>query len=73
MSNQATLTLSLLLMLAAFPLISIGSFHGPDALWWTGLAALAIGGALPPVRRFVAARREQRASSVGLAGDERVS
>lgn len=52
--NRSTnLSASLVLLLAAFPLISIGTTSGPPVLWWLGLGALGIGGLMPPVRRFL--------------------
>lgn len=51
MSRLFTLSISLVLLLIAFPLISIGTASGPPVLWWIGLGAIAIGGILPPLRR----------------------
>lgn len=74
MSSLATLGLSMILLLVAFPLISFGTMEGPDALWWLGLLALALGGAIPPLQRFVGARKpEPPPSRIGLRDDERVS
>ena len=74
MSSIATLALSMVLLLAAFPLISLGTTQGPEALWWLGLLALVVGGAIPPVQRFVAAGKpEPPPTGVGLVDDERVS
>lgn len=53
MSRQILLSIALLLMLAAFPLISFGTSRNRPALWWSGLAALGIGGLIPPVSRYV--------------------
>lgn len=52
MGRLSTLSVSLVLLLIAFPLISIGTTSGPPMLWWIGLGALAVGGILPPLRRF---------------------
>lgn len=74
MSRLAALSVSLVLLLAAFPLISIGTTSGPPLLWWLGLAALGIGGLIPPVRRFVVRQQPpRRPSRVGLPEDDRVS
>jgi hypothetical protein len=74
MSGVAVLTISLVLLLLAFPLISIGTTTGPALLWWLGLAALGIGAAIPPVRRFTARRPPpRRPSRVGMPEDDRVS
>ena len=42
---------SLVLLVCALPLISIGTTSGPPVLWWIGLAALCVGGLIPPVQR----------------------
>lgn len=74
MTRLATLSISLVLLLAAFPLISHGATSGPPALWWLGLAALAIGGLLPPLRRFTIRKQSLPApTKVGLPEDDRVS
>lgn len=49
----AYLGLSLILLIVAFPLISIGTSQGPSWLWWTGLLALTCGGLIPPVQRLI--------------------
>ena len=49
----AYLGTSFALFLVALPLISVGSTGGPSALLWVGLAALVIGGIIPPVQRLV--------------------
>lgn len=43
-NRLAYLSLSFLLLVAAFPLISIGMTTGPDLLWWLGLLSLTCGG-----------------------------
>lgn len=74
MSSIATLGLSMALLLVAFPLISLGTTQGPDALWWLGLLALVAGGSIPPLQRLIAARRsEQPPTGIGFPDDERVS
>ena len=73
MSLFVARNISLLLMLAAFPLISIGTTRGPAALWWLGLASLVIGALIPPVLRFVPAREERpRPSATDLGESCRV-
>ena len=73
MSRLAALSLSMVLLLAAFPLISLGTTEGPAVLWWLGLLALAAGGLIPPMRRFLAtAEPEPPPSPTGLADDDRV-
>ena len=53
MSRFAARNVSLLLMLAAFPLISIGTTGGRPVVWWIGLAALGLGALIPPVMRYL--------------------
>ena len=53
MSRFAARNLSLLLMLAAFPLISVGTSGDQAVLWWLGLASLTIGALIPPVMRYL--------------------
>ncbi len=53
MSRNAARNLSLLLMLAAFPLISVGTTNGRPVVWWIGLACLAVGALIPPAMRFL--------------------
>lgn len=52
-NRLAYLGLALILLLAAFPLISIGTTSGPAFLWWTGLLALTAGGLIPPLQRLL--------------------
>lgn len=47
------LSASLVLLLAAVPLISIGTDRGIPMLWWLGLGALAIGGLIPLAQRLL--------------------
>ena len=61
-------------MLAAFSLIGVGTTWGPGLLWWLGLGALSLGGLVPPVGRFLAAREpEPPPTRAGVAADDRVS
>lgn len=74
MSRLAALSISLVLLLAAFPLISVGTTGGPPVLWWLGLGALGLGGLIPPLRRFVIRDRPLPAPTpIGLPEDDRVS
>ena len=63
MSRFAARNLSLLLMLAAFPLISVGTTGGRPALWWLGLASLAAGALIPPVMRFLPQEKKAEAEA----------
>jgi hypothetical protein len=74
MTRLVALSLSMLLMLAAFPLISLGTAQGQPLLWQLGLLALALGGLVPPLGRYIAARKpEPPPTRAGMAEDERVS
>ena len=74
MSSLLALSLSMALLLAAFPLISYGTTQGPSVLWQAGLVALVVGGAIPPARRFLAARQpDPPATRAGMCDDCRVS
>jgi hypothetical protein len=73
MSRLVALSLSMLLLLVAFPLISVGSTQGPPLLWWLGLLALVVGGLIPPAARFLAAGHSKPSPTrAGMAEDERV-
>lgn len=73
MNKLVTLTISLVLLLIAFPLISIGTTSGPPAVWWAGLGALVLGGVLPPLRRLFPEKAPPPApTKVGLPEDDRV-
>jgi hypothetical protein len=52
MTRLTLLTTALVLLLLAFPLVSIGTVQNIEALWWLGLLALLVGGILPPLARF---------------------
>lgn len=55
-NRLASLSASLVLLLAAFPLISVGTTSGSPVLWGLGLGALSIGGLIPPARRLLIRR-----------------
>jgi hypothetical protein len=63
-NRLAYLGTSLVLLLVASPLISIGTTSGPRVLWWTGLAALCVGGLIPPVQRLFFAPKPSPAPTV---------
>lgn len=48
----AYLSVSFVLLVAAFPLISLGTTAGPQILWWLGLLALTCGASIPPLQRL---------------------
>lgn len=54
LNNRLTyLGISLLLLLVALPLISIGATRGIPLLWRVGLVAFIVGGLIPPVQRLL--------------------
>lgn len=74
MSRATALGISMLLLLAAFPLVSIGTMQDRELLWWLGLSALVAGGIIPPARRLLTRRESPTTPTrAGLADDERVS
>jgi hypothetical protein len=52
MSDNVVLGTALVLMLVALPLISYGTDNDVSALWWAGLALVALGGLVGPVSRY---------------------
>lgn len=52
-NRLAYLSLSLILLMIALPLISIGMTAGPKLLGWIGLLALSCGGLIPPLQRLL--------------------
>lgn len=52
-NRLAYLSTSLVLMVVAFPLISLGTTSGSVLLWWAGLLALGCGGLIPPLQRLL--------------------
>lgn len=52
-NRLAYLSVSLVLLVVAFPLISLGTSYGPPLLWWVGLSALVAGGLIPPLQRLL--------------------
>lgn len=73
-NRLAYLGLSLVLLVAAFPLISAGTAGGPEGLWWAGLLALTCGGLIPPVQRLIwgagTARTPAADESISVKGDK---
>lgn len=52
MRRTTILNIAFLLVLAALPLISIGSSRGPAVLWQIGFALLVMGLLIPPTLRL---------------------
>lgn len=46
-------TWALLLLFAAFPIISFGTTGGGSLVWWIGLLSLVVGGVLPIWTRYM--------------------
>lgn len=63
---------ALVLLLAAFPVISLGSTHGGGLVWWTGLLAFVIGGVLPVWTRFMD-HSGDKIRDAGVEFDDRTS
>ena len=59
MSRFAARNISLVLMLAAFPLISIGTTGDRPTMWWLGLASLGLGALIPPVMRYLPEEKKE--------------
>ena len=72
MSVFAARNISLLLMLAAFPLISFGTTGGNALMWWLGLGALTAGAAMPPVWRYLPAEEPEPHEATDLGESCRV-
>lgn len=64
--------LSLLLLFAAFPLISIGTTGGNSLVWWLGLISLIVGGLVPVLTRYMDHSRDT-IRDVGMEFDDRTS
>jgi nitrate reductase NapE component len=65
-------TLALLLLFAAFPIISFGTTGGSGLVWWMGLLSLAAGGVLPVLTRYMD-HSDDRIRDVGIEFDDRTS
>jgi hypothetical protein len=64
--------LALVLLLAAFPIISWGATHGGVLVWCIGLLAFIAGGVLPVLTRFMD-HSGDRIRDAGVEFDERTS
>jgi hypothetical protein len=64
--------LALLLLFAAFPLISLGATGESGSVWWIGLASLVLGGVLPVWTRYMDHSRDT-IRDVGIEFDDRTS
>jgi hypothetical protein len=64
--------LALLLLFAAFPIISLGTTGGIGPVWWLGFVCLVLGGLLPVWTRFMD-HSGDRIRDVGMEFDDRTS
>jgi hypothetical protein len=64
--------LALLLLFAAFPIVSLGTSADNVLLWWIGLIALVAGGVLPVWTRFMD-HSADTIRDVGMEFDDRMS
>lgn len=65
-------TFALLLLFAAFPIISFGTTGGSGLVWWIGLLSLVMGGVLPVWTRYMD-HSGDRIRDVGMEFDDRTS
>jgi len=72
MDKLVTETVALLLLFAAFPLVSVGATGGSAVVWWLGLLCLIAGGLLPVVTRFMDHSKD-KPTDIGMEFDERTS
>jgi nitrate reductase NapE component len=64
--------LALLLLFAAFPIISLGTMGGSSLVWWLGLISLVLGGVLPVWTRYMD-HSGDTIRDVGMEFDDRTS
>jgi hypothetical protein len=65
-------TLALLLLLAAFPIISWGTITGSHLVWWIGFISLIAGGLLPVWTRYMD-HSGDKIRDAGVEFDDRTS
>lgn len=65
-------TASLVLLIIAFPIISVGTNHDVLAVWLLGFAGFVVASALPIMTRFQDHSADE-ITDVGMEYDERVS
>ena len=65
-------TWALLLLFAAFPIISFGTTSGNALVWWIGFVSLVAGGLLPVMTRYMDHSRDT-VRDVGMEFDDRTS
>lgn len=69
-NRLAYLSTSFVLLVVAFPLISIGTTRGSTTLWWMGLLALGLGGLIPPLQRLLLGPPPAPKASASADADE---
>ena len=72
MDKLVTETIALLLLFAAFPLVSVGATGGSTFVWRLGLLCLIAGGLLPVVTRYMDHTKD-KPTDIGMEFDERTS
>ncbi|MBO0766526.1 MAG: hypothetical protein J2P19_01280 [Pseudonocardia sp.] len=65
-------SLALVLLLVAFPVISIGTTHGGSVVWWIGLLCFVVGGVLPVWTRYMD-HSADKPRDMGMEFDDRTS
>ena len=65
-------TLAFVLLIVAFPVISLGSTHDHKAVWIIGLIAVIVGGLLPIGTRYMN-HANDKVRDVGMEFDDRTS
>lgn len=65
-------TLSFVLVIIAFPVISTGATHGHAPVWWTGLALFAVASLLPVWTRYMN-HAADKPRDAGMEFDDRPS
>lgn len=65
-------TWALLLLFAAFPIISFGTTGGRVLIWWLGFFSLIAGGLLPVMTRYMD-HSTDKIRDAGMEFDERTS
>jgi hypothetical protein len=63
---------ALVMLLVAFPVISIGTTTGSGLLWWTGLLVFVLGGVLPVGTRYLD-HSADKPRDMGVEFDDRTS
>lgn len=53
LDKTTVLLATFLVLLAPYPLTSLGTTGGPAVLWQLGLALLVVGGVVPPLTRYL--------------------